>query len=268
MFGNHTEGDAGDAPTRELHPLGTLGFHSPSITPAGDRYPPEVLAREYRNGIRAIGQLLERDNRGPGFDWFPKRLLIEALKIAGSDSFYFVDILGKVIEAEIDLFNYRTPTGLTGQMLESACLAKTWTRAEARMVRPVVITDEVAQRLRANPHDDTPLIELQNKITSTSTRPISFSNGQHRSVFRNFGPEGGFICVVDVYKTDDLHFIMITFGDSLNDSTIPKSDALAKQVKNSKIVATQLKRKLLPDDAGEPLWYIYGPLTKLRDITK
>ena len=86
MFGNHYEGDALISSHRELHVQGKLGFHTPHISPAIDSNKREYTIKAYRSGIRAIGELLEAD----WDDWFPKSLLVQALK-KEPDEFLVVD---------------------------------------------------------------------------------------------------------------------------------------------------------------------------------
>jgi hypothetical protein len=239
MFGTLNEGDGMVSRSRKLHTLGKLGFHSPRINPAGEIYSDVELAKQYRNGIMAITNILEADWN----NMFPKSLLIEALRIDSPSKFFYVDTVGKVAAADIELMGFHPPSQLTQQMLERACLAKT--------------SQEDSQswsRWEGFPKGSSGGREA---ITSPSTQPISFLNHRYRAVFNGFGAENDGICVVDVYDAGSkgLH-ISVNFGHDLRDPNIPKIDQLEKDVNTGN------------PNGPDPLWLAYGPQAKLSDLAK
>jgi hypothetical protein len=236
MFGNYSEGNAPGYIARKLHPLGRLGFHSPSIEPGGNNYEREVVAREYRNGIRAIANLLEYDLE----DRFPKNLLIEALKIGDAGKFFYVDTVAKVSSSEVELVGFRPPAQLNAQMLELACFSKTYRREFQTMSRWDLIGDQ----------------DVRVEVSKAPPRTISFVNRRHRAIFRNFGQEQSGYCVVDAYDSGSKGlFIHVAFTEHINDPRVPKPDHLEAMVKQG-------------GRAGDPIWYAFGPTKRLADIAQ
>jgi hypothetical protein len=233
MFGNYSEGNAPGFPSRKLHGLGKLGFHSPAIEPSNPSYNREIVAREYRNGIRAIADLLEYDVE----DRFPKSLLIEALKIGVSSEFFYVDTVGKASSAEIELIGIKSPKQLSAQMLELACFTKTYRREFQTMTRWGDGEQPVS-------------------TSKASSRPISFVNRGHRAVFKGFGQEQAWNCVVDAYDAGSKGlFIHITFAEQLDNGKVPKPGQLEEMVKQGW-------------PKTDPIWYAYGPSKRLTDIAQ
>jgi len=233
MFGNHNEGDAMISPRRGLHVGAKLGFHTPHITPAVDTSRAEVSAKAYRAGIKAIARLLEID----WDNWFPKSLLIEALK-REPEEFLFVDTVAKAASWGIPLVGFQPPKVVTEAMLEAACLNEARRESNRWMRRWWGAGDSPTG---------------QREAITAPAKPVQFKRRHHRAVFKGFGSEDSYACVVDIYDGGERGYRLdINFGDTANDPKIPKpqiGEAVASSVWN-----------------GAPGWYLFRGDTVLRKL--
>jgi hypothetical protein len=238
LFGNWNEGHGLIGVRRRLHHLGHLGFHTPHISPILDAKDALLSARAYRDGIKAIGQILEKD-----WDeiFFPRSLLIESLKKEPND-FIVVDTIERAASWGIEIFGFRPPKVLTERLLEAACINKT---------RPDQFKGAKGMtRWWGSGESPTG----QREELTASARTVTFKNGHHRAVFKNFGDENNFVCVVDVYRQQDGTLaIDINFGDSVRSKDIPKPMSLA--------VAKEY-------GGNTPLWHTFVGSTRLQDLPK
>ncbi|WOH66180.1 hypothetical protein [Bradyrhizobium sp. BWA-3-5] len=236
MFGNFNEGHGIIGPRRKLHHLGQLGFHSPHIAPLIDAKDPVLSARAYRSGIKAIGELLEKDSDDI---FFPKTLLVEALR-KEPEEFMFVDTVQRAASWGIDVVGFDPPKQLTARMLEAACLNK---------ARPDQFKGARGMT-RWWGAGDSPTGQREELTASAAT--IMLRGGQHRAVFSKFGDEDAFVCVVDVYSKQggDLA-IDINFGESARDKRVPKP-----------------RRVNAEYDGNSPLWYTFTGSVRLQDLPK
>lgn len=234
MFGNHNEGDAMISPHRELSVRGKLGFHTPHIDPAIDIRSAELSAKAYRAGIKAIGRLLEAD----WDDWFPKSLLIEALKREPHE-FIFVDTVERAARWGIDLPDAAVPSTPTSAMLESACLNHARAQKNKWLMRWWGAGDSPTGQ--------------REEITS-SDQPVKVRNKHARVVFKGFGSEDGFVCVVDLYDLGPERYVFdVHFGSSEKDPEIPKPQN-PQQVAKDKVWN------------GPPNWYALKGATTLQEV--
>ncbi|KRR06204.1 hypothetical protein CQ12_11500 [Bradyrhizobium jicamae] len=238
MFGNFNEGHGiVGVPSRKLHHLGQLGFHSPHIAPLVDAKDALLSAQAYRSGIKAIGAILEKDREEI---FFPKALLIDALKKEPEELLY-VDTVQRAASWAIDVFGFEPPKQLTMRMLEAACLNEARSNKQG--------AKGMMRWWRSN---ESPTGQRE-ELTAPAV-VVSFKNGHHRAVFDKFGDEDAFVCVVDAYRQQDGKLaIDVNFGDSVGDKNIGKPRGLATAKEYG---------------GNSSLWFTFVGKTRLQDLPK
>lgn len=232
MFGHQYETDGVANSSRSMHIEGKLGFHSPYVSPRTDSNAAELSARAYRSGIRSIGRLLETDHS----EFIPKTLLVEMLKKEPHE-FLYVDTVAKAASWNVHLVGVQPPAALSEAMLEQSCLNRTrewafrpyrrWWGAEGW------------------PHGQREAITAPNK-------PVKADAKHQRFVFKKFGGDDAFVCVVDVYR-DGMQRVAIdvNFGEDVN--------SVSKPLKNPEIRNNAILN-------GPPIWYVYPATRKIDSL--
>lgn len=234
MFGNHSFGDGMISPRRKIHVKAKLGFHTPHITPTVDSSQALLSAKAYRAGIRAIGRLLEVD----WDDWFPKTLLIEALK-KEPEEFLFVDTVAKAASWDIDVIGVTQPNFVSDAMLEQACLNAARRPENKWSKRWWGVSEKAA---------------AQREEITASARPVSMQTRHHRATFKGFGSEDSYLCIADIYNVPRRGLMLdITFATSANDEGVPPLSE----------VKTVLRDGLM---IGTPIFYMFPSSARLSEL--
>lgn len=217
-----------DQPDRRLDASSILGFHGPYIKPGEKDYDPILVARAYREGVKAIGRLMGMA-RG---QLFPDSLLSIGLE-KGPEEFFYIDTVDKAGKWNVAVVG-TTPLRIANRksIFRACANSVSWQGGPA-------------------PFDDTKPIAIQ------------FKNKKHRTILRDFGDEAAWICVVDVYDAGDkghfmdLHWVADSRSPS-KDEVLPDPDDLERKVlaADTTMVAP-----------GTPVWYNMEKNTKLRQLS-
>jgi hypothetical protein len=161
-------------------------------------------------------------------EFFPEELLINSL-VKQPHEFQLVETTVQAGRWKIDLFGYRKPKQISENMLLRACK-----------------NDMEWSSGMENGHND------------RSNRPITFKNRRFRVVIPDFGDEGGVMCVADVYSDPAQGFFLgLMFAGEVTDEDVPKPNELEAKAK------AQKDPLAVP---GKPLWYLFSPETKLKEL--
>jgi hypothetical protein len=235
MFGNHYDGDNLQRPQRELHVQGRLGFHAPYIDANAPANSQTILAKAYREGILAVGRLLDADWE----DRLPKALLIDFLN-TGPDATVEVDTVGRAAAWQIDLIGVRRPYLVSDRDLEWACLNATLKRS-----------NRWASRWWSDG-----LFGKQSQPRESSTEPVTLRDSKYQKVFHGFGGEASYVCVADLYRDarGNLHLSVNT--DFADGEPLPSPRHLERSVKKNYLYETN------------PLWLANPRERKLRELAE
>ena len=117
MGGTHdSKTDAGDLIWRQLHPLGSLGFHASFIEVPDRNYSNRVVQMAFEGALSNIGLLLDR-----GDDMhFPRSLLLRMLNTASGDMHY-VETVGEASRWGIAIAPVAPRNALEPESVVNAC---------------------------------------------------------------------------------------------------------------------------------------------------
>jgi hypothetical protein len=210
-----------------------LGFHSPYIDANVSTDNKLLVSKAYREGVRAIGQLLEHD----WDDYFPKALLVDMLKTEPEDVL-FADTIARVAAWEIQLIGYRSPAPLTVANLEWACINDTRARKNRWMSRwwgnLDALSGTSSQQLKTKPNTE-----------------ISFVANKYRAELPGFGSEESYTCTADAYRAGAKIYLALNFDGG---EPVPPKGALEKAVKAENWFLTR------------PIWMAYPSDQKIKEI--
>lgn len=196
VFLSGHSGDLKDQPDRRLDASSILGFHGPYIKPGEKEYDPVLVARAYREGMKAIGKLIGMSRE----HLFPESLLSIGME-KGPEEFFYIDTIDKAGKWDIALVGMRPQRLTNRKSIFRAC-----SNSMAWMGGPA-------------PFDD---------IRPTT---IQFTNRKHRAVLPGFGDEAAWTCVVDVYDAGDKgHLMDIHWAADMNDPSLPDPNELEKNI--------------------------------------
>jgi hypothetical protein len=117
MGGNHfTESDIGDLPNRILHPLGRLGFHSPSLQVDAGSYDEATVTKAYDVALKSVSAVLEMAARNR----FALSLSVQMLATSASDMFD-VTTVGQASRWGIGVGPVVDPAEVTAIAVANAC---------------------------------------------------------------------------------------------------------------------------------------------------
>lgn len=117
MGGTHfTESDIGDLPNRILHPLGRLGFHSPSLQVEAGSYDEATVTKAYDVALKSVSAVLEMAARNR----FALSLSVQMLATP-ANSMYDVMTVGEASRWGIGVGPVKEPAGLTAAGVAMAC---------------------------------------------------------------------------------------------------------------------------------------------------
>jgi hypothetical protein len=117
MGGTHfTESDIGDLPNRILHPLGRLGFHSPSLQVEAGSYDEATVTKAYDVALKSVSAVLEMAARNR----FALSLSVQMLATPAS-SMYDVTTVGEAARWGIGVGPVMEPADLTAAGVAVAC---------------------------------------------------------------------------------------------------------------------------------------------------
>jgi hypothetical protein len=221
-----------DRPDRKLHVRGQLAFHGPYIRPSAKTYDKRLVSAAHAAALKAVGKLIGLDKQ----TLFPMSLLGAGLE-KGADEFLLIETIGQAGAWSIDLYGYRKPTMFTLTALTQACTNyNSWSVFEESPFSPMPDIEA----------DDPPKI-------------VRFEGKKFRHVLDGYGGEGTYNCFVDAIDAGPKGlFFKVQIGS--------KNDAEVKQA------STNLQKEALggpatPTGPGTPLFYVYGPSTKLSEIS-
>lgn len=115
MMGHHNQGDGYVELYRRMHVQAEVGFHAPFIPAVGRTDDRKLLDRSYREGVLAVADLLNLDQR-----FFPRSLLAEFLKV-GPDQFFRITEVRQLAAWDIGIFGHRRANAVTVGGIERAC---------------------------------------------------------------------------------------------------------------------------------------------------
>ena len=117
MGGTHfTESDIGDLPNRILHPLGRLGFHSPSLQVEAGSYDEATVTKAYDVALKSVSAVLEMAARNR----FALSLSVQMLATP-SNTMYDVTTVGEASRWGIAVGPVMEPADLTAEGVAMAC---------------------------------------------------------------------------------------------------------------------------------------------------
>lgn len=111
---------------RVMHPTATLGFHAPTISPAGGggNFDAADLSSAYSRAVEQIGSKLlavakfrEESRENPQM----KPGLINEMMFKSGNNFFYIDTIGKAAEFEIDLLDVPGPRKIDAASRINAC---------------------------------------------------------------------------------------------------------------------------------------------------
>lgn len=211
-------------PERKLHVRGALGFHAPAVKGREGEYDATVAARAHKEGLKAASQLLRIN--ADRMEILPESL-IAALLRRGRHEFLVVDTVERAGLWNIDLFGYDKPERMTKAMLLRACdhrLDWSFERSEEE----------------------------------TLEQPVATGQGRTRIVLPDFGDEGAFVCVADIYRDASSRlYLDLIIADDVDDKKVPAPSALERK-------ASDRTDPLAV--SGTPLWQTLPLTMKLTDI--
>ena len=111
-----TESDIGDLPNRILHPLGRLGFHSPSLQVEAGSYDEATVTKAYDVALKSVSAVLEMAARNR----FALSLSVQMLATPAS-SMYDVTTVGEAARWGIGVGPVMEPADLTSAGVAMAC---------------------------------------------------------------------------------------------------------------------------------------------------
>jgi hypothetical protein len=111
-----TESDIGDLPNRILHPLGRLGFHSPSLQVEAGSYDEATVTKAYDVALKSVGAVLEMAARNR----FALSLSVQMLATPSS-SMYDVTTVGEASRWGIGVGPVKESADLTTAGVAMAC---------------------------------------------------------------------------------------------------------------------------------------------------
>jgi hypothetical protein len=231
MFGHVTAYHEDKYFRRVMHVTSRLGFHAPHIKADMSPSDTEIAERLYRDGVKAVGRLIEIDRN----EFLSRSLIIEFLKM-GNNQFHFVDTVFRAGAYTIEISGFTWPSVITRRMLHQACdNEENW-----RMLRQV-------REFNKNKY-----IEKSNQLLD---QRVLTTKKQEYFKFQGYGDEGGQFCVVtlDRYTTG--------IGIALD---ILSSDQIPKKPSQRASLGVGLSEPGF--GVSKPIWMLRNPKSTIIDL--
>ena len=121
IFMGGGDGYYGSAPTRAIHPMAKLGFHSPALDIKDGLYSEETVSKAYGVALKTISELLKIRRSALGQSVLFPSSVIETMLNTAPEDMYYIETVGDAARWGISVFPVALPEKLVGENWLAAC---------------------------------------------------------------------------------------------------------------------------------------------------